>query len=114
MAPAEAADVGRAAADIVFFGEDLRAVLDARDVAVRTRRIILQNFAIAACYNAVAIPIAVLGGASPLAAAVAMSTSSILVVANALRLTLPGRVVAPPGAATAPQIGAGTPREATA
>ena len=109
IAPAEAADVGRAAADIVFFGDDLRAVLDARDVAVRTRRVILQNFAIAACYNAVAIPVAVLGGASPLAAALAMSTSSILVVANALRLARRGRVALPAAPAQAP-----TMREAPA
>ncbi len=86
MAPASAADVGRAAADMVFFGEDLGAVVVARRIAVRTRRIILQNFAIAAGYNLIAIPLAVMGHASPLVAAIAMSTSSILVVANALRL----------------------------
>ncbi|WP_333832331.1 heavy metal translocating P-type ATPase [Rubrimonas sp.] len=86
MAPASAADIGRAAADMVFFGADLRAVAEARRLARRTRAVILQNFAIAACYNCVAIPIAVTGHASPLVAAIAMSSSSIVVVANALRL----------------------------
>lgn len=88
IAPASAADIGRAAADLVFFGESLKAVAEARLVAVRTRRVILQNFAIAAGYNLIAVPVAVLGGASPLVAAVAMSTSSLVVVFNALRLQI--------------------------
>jgi Cu2+-exporting ATPase len=86
MAPSSAADVGRAAADLVFFGEDLRAAADARALAVRTRRVILQNFAIAAVYNLIAIPVAATGHASPLVAAVAMSSSSLVVTLNALRL----------------------------
>jgi Cu2+-exporting ATPase len=93
MAPASAADVGRAAADLVFFGDALAPVGVARRLAVKTRAVILQNFAIAAGYNCIAIPLAVSGHASPLVAAVAMSSSSILVVANALRLQ---RVPAPP------------------
>ncbi len=97
MAPASAADVGRAAADLVFFGEDLAPVAAARRLAVRTRRVILQNFGIAAGYNLIAIPLAVTGHASPLVAAIAMSSSSILVVANALRLQ---------GGARAPAAGA--------
>ncbi len=96
MAPASAADVGRAAADLVFFGDDLRAVADARRLALRTRRIILQNFAIAAVYNLIAIPVAATGHASPLVAAVAMSSSSLVVTLNALRLQrMPATAEAP-------------------
>jgi Cu2+-exporting ATPase len=107
MAPASAADIGRAAADLVTFGEDLAPVAEARRLAVKTRRVILQNFAIAAGYNCIAIPLAVLGYASPLVAAIAMSSSSILVVANALRLqapasTAPARPEAAPDAGLAP------------
>jgi len=86
MAPASASDVGRAAADFVLMGDDLSTVAFTLDVAKRARRLILQNFGLAAAYNAAAIPLAVLGYASPIAAAIAMSTSSILVTANALRL----------------------------
>lgn len=89
MAPASAADVGRNAADFVFLQDSLRAVLSVLDVARQSARLIRQNFALAVLYNAVALPAAVLGYVTPLIAALAMSSSSIIVVANALRLREP-------------------------
>jgi Cu2+-exporting ATPase len=86
LSPGSAADAAHSAADFVFQGDGIGAVQDAWNMAVRARRHILQNFAFAALYNAVAAPAAMLGFVSPLIAALAMSGSSLVVTLNALRL----------------------------
>ena len=84
--PGTAIDATQAVADIVFRGDDLGAVLDAIDVARAARARMLENFAFSALYNAVAIPVAVLGFVTPLIAALAMAGSSLSVTLNALRI----------------------------
>ncbi len=86
MAPASAADIGRNAADFVFLRDSLQAVPQAMEVARRAGQLIRQNFALALGYNAVALPFALSGHITPLIAALVMSSSSIIVVGNALRL----------------------------
>ncbi len=86
MAPSSASDIGRTAADMVFTRSDLGAVIDALDIASGATRHVRQNFGFAIIYNLVAVPLAVIGFASPLLAALAMSSSSIVVITNALRL----------------------------
>jgi len=88
MSPAGAADISQAAADIVFTGRDLAPVATAVEVARVARRIIRQNFVLAIGYNLFAVPVAILGFATPLIAAIAMSSSSVLVTGNALKLPL--------------------------
>lgn len=85
IAPASALDATRVAADMVLVSPDLSNIAHALRIAKRAKRRILENFGVAAVYNSVAVPLAFLGFATPLTAAIAMSTSSIIVSLNALR-----------------------------
>ncbi len=91
MAPASASDIGRTAAETVFMGDSAAAIASTIDIASRSQRIAKENFALAVGYNILAVPLAMAGLVSPLVAAIAMSTSSIIVVANALRLGMGGQ-----------------------
>ncbi|MDI3336955.1 heavy metal translocating P-type ATPase [Defluviimonas aestuarii] len=86
ISPATALDAARVASDIVLLGQDLSPLSDAIRIAGQTRTRIKQNFALSLAYNAIAVPVALLGFATPLIAALAMSTSSVTVSLNALRL----------------------------
>jgi Cu2+-exporting ATPase len=86
IAPGSASDVGRQAADMVFTTDSLLAIPRAIRVSRQTMRVVRQNFVLAIGYNMLAVPLAILGHVTPLIAAVAMSTSSLIVVANSLRL----------------------------
>lgn len=85
IAPASALDCARAASDIVLLGDDLRPVISAMKTSRAARRRIIENFSIAIGYNLIAVPIALVGAATPLIAALAMSLSSISVSLNAIR-----------------------------
>jgi len=72
-------------ADVVILDDDLTHVPEVLQLARRTRRRIRQNLGWAFGYNAVAIPLAVVGWLNPLVAAIAMASSSLLVVGNSAR-----------------------------
>lgn len=86
LAPSSALEIAQNAADIVFTGEKLGPVVFALRVARFSQRLVKENFALAILYNAVAIPYAFMGHVTPLGAAIAMSLSSIIVIANSFRL----------------------------
>ncbi|MFZ9949951.1 MAG: HAD-IC family P-type ATPase, partial [Gemmobacter sp.] len=86
ISPASGLDAARAASDMVLMGRDLAPVGPAIRTARLSVRRIRENFALSALYNIVAVPVAIVGLASPLLAALAMSLSSVTVTLNALRL----------------------------
>jgi Cu2+-exporting ATPase len=87
IAPASGTDVTQSAADMVFQGASLTAVSDALALARKADRLMRQNLCLALLYNLTAVPLAIVGYVTPLIAALAMSSSSILVICNALRLS---------------------------
>jgi len=92
ISPASGADIAQAASDFVFQGDKLASVLITLRMARLANNLLKQNIGFAAAYNLVAVPIAVLGFATPLIAAAAMSTSSLIVTLNAFRLRFAARV----------------------
>lgn len=86
ISPSTAAEVSQNAADFIFQSQKLDSVVRAYQVSVNSRKLVFINFALAAIYNLIAVPFAAAGLLTPLIAAIAMSLSSIVVTANALRL----------------------------
>ncbi len=86
VAPSSALDAARNAADIVILNDSLAELPLLMSVARAATRLSKQNFAIAALYNLIAVPVALAGMATPLLAAIAMSVSSLTVLANAMRI----------------------------
>jgi Cu2+-exporting ATPase len=79
--------VARSNADLVIVSNRLDGVEAARRMARRTVRVVHQNLAWAALYNAACIPLALSGRLPPWAAGLGMALSSLLVIANSLRLS---------------------------
>lgn len=86
LSPTSAADVAQTTADLVFQGEKLAPVLLALDTGRAAQRLARENLLIALVYNLLAVPLAIAGLVTPLIAAAAMSSSSLLVIANSFRL----------------------------
>jgi len=86
MSPSSAADISQNVADLVFQGRLLFPVVAALRLARRTERIMRQNLALALIYNLLVVPVAIAGFVTPWLAAAAMSSSSLLVMGNSMRL----------------------------
>jgi Cu2+-exporting ATPase len=86
VAMASASDLAQVSADSLLLRNDLQRLPEARDMALKTRRIVRQNLSWALAYNLAVLPPAALGWLPPWVAALGMSLSSLLVVGNALRL----------------------------
>ena len=86
VATLETTDLVKANADVLLLTRRLGALVDFLEIGARSRQIMHQNLAWAVAYNVVAIPLAAFGYAPPWAAALGMSASSLIVMANATRL----------------------------
>jgi Cu2+-exporting ATPase len=80
------AELANSTADLILTGDSLGLVTTARMIAQRARQLIRQNLTWAVLYNVSVLPLAVSGTLKPWMAALGMSLSSLLVVANASRL----------------------------
>lgn len=86
IAMGEGTQLARASADMILLSEQLGSLLTGLQVAQKTLNIVRQNISWAIGYNLLALPAAAVGWIAPWMAAIGMSLSSLLVVANALRL----------------------------
>ncbi|MBF0276575.1 MAG: heavy metal translocating P-type ATPase [SAR324 cluster bacterium] len=86
VALGNAADISLEAADVVLLQSQLNGAVELLQISQKTTQVIRQNLGISLAYNALTIPLAMMGWVNPLFAASAMAFSSIFVTLNALRL----------------------------
>ena len=79
-------DIAKSGADVILLNNQLTSISTLNYIAVKTRRIIFQNYLWAFGYNAIVLPLSVSGFITPYMAVIGMSASSILVITNSLRL----------------------------
>ncbi|BCJ00601.1 putative cation transporting P-type ATPase CopA [Helicobacter pylori] len=82
----EKSALSKSACDILLLEENLSLLRKAFDNAQKVYQVVLQNIVLSLIYNAILIPVAMLGYINPLIASLSMSASSLLVVLNSLRL----------------------------
>ena len=83
---AGAADLAQVSSDSIILNGQIEAIIAAKRIADKTKRIIKQNLRWALIYNSSVLIPAALGYVPPWLAAIGMSLSSLFVVLNALRL----------------------------
>ena len=95
LALGHALPLAQAQSDFVLQGGRLADVADAFSQSRATMRIVRQNLTWAAVYNAVCVPLALVGWMPPWLAGLGMAGSSLLVIGNALRLARRGEGATP-------------------
>jgi len=88
VAMGNSADVTISVSDIVLLNNSLESLKQAFIISRRTYKFIKQNLLLSVIYNTVTIPLAMAGFVIPLVAALSMSLSSLLVVANSMRIKM--------------------------
>ncbi|RXK02950.1 heavy metal translocating P-type ATPase [Halarcobacter bivalviorum] len=86
IAMGNSSDITISVSDIVLLNNSLESLLKAFKISRRTYKFIKQNLTLSLVYNAITIPLAMAGFVIPLVAALSMSLSSLLVVANSMRI----------------------------
>jgi len=108
MAMGTGTDAAIGVADVTLISGDPLGITDAIQLSRATMTVIRANLAWAFGYNVIALPLAALGYLNPLFAGIAMSASSLIVVANSLRIRRFTVTPAPsPGRAARPGLGEG-------
>lgn len=90
IAMGNSADITISVSDIVLLNSSLNSLKYAFILSKRTYKFIKQNLLLSLIYNSITIPLAMAGYVIPLVAALSMSLSSLLVVANSMRIKLKG------------------------
>jgi Cu2+-exporting ATPase len=85
MSPTSSLEIAQTRSDIIFHGKKLYPIITTYKTALLAQKLIKQNFALSLFYNLISVPMAMLGMLNPIVAAILMSSSSIMVVLNALR-----------------------------
>ncbi len=86
IAMGNGADVAISVSDVVLLDERPKSLQEAYQISRRTFRAVKENLAFSLLYNLIAVPLAVAGYVTPLIAALSMSLSSLIVVANSMRI----------------------------
>jgi len=86
IAMGNGADVAISVSDVVLMDEKPESIFEAYRVSKRTFRAVKENLGFSLLYNAIAVPLAVMGFVNPLVAALSMSLSSLIVVGNSMRI----------------------------
>jgi Cu+-exporting ATPase len=86
IAMGSGADIAIEVSDVVLLDDKLETLAEAFTISRRTFLAVKQNLGFSIAYNTITVPLAVMGYVTPLIAAISMSLSSLVVVANSARI----------------------------